>query len=164
MAERHTVTTLRRKRDEILHSIQLYERRIEQARADLVHIAGAIRLFQIGEGTKDLPCYVDVQKLFKRGESFVLCKQALTDGVKTTRELTQHLMKAKGLDTADKVMARTIGFRLVQMLRAQWRRKGVVMTGKRHGANLWRLPDGDAASSQKNQRTDLFSRPSQQDG
>ncbi len=41
MAEIRTVTTLRFKRDEIIHSIRLYERQLEQARADLaVHRCG----------------------------------------------------------------------------------------------------------------------------
>jgi hypothetical protein len=45
MAEIRTVTTLRYKRDEIVASIKLYERQLEQARADLAHVMAAIRIF-----------------------------------------------------------------------------------------------------------------------
>jgi hypothetical protein len=38
MAEIRTVTTLRRKRDEIAVSVRLYERQLEQAKADLAHV------------------------------------------------------------------------------------------------------------------------------
>jgi hypothetical protein len=41
MAEIRTVTTLRRKRDEISASIRLYEKKLEQARADLAHVTAA---------------------------------------------------------------------------------------------------------------------------
>src|SRR5471032_2891524 len=103
MAEIRTVTTLNHKRDEILHSIRLYERQLEQARADLAHVTAAIRIFEASGDHKDMPKYVDVHRQFKRGEPIILCKQALASGPMTTRELVQHLMKAKGLEPGDKV-------------------------------------------------------------
>jgi hypothetical protein len=36
-----TVTTLRRKRDEIVSAIKLYERQLDQAKADLGHVVAA---------------------------------------------------------------------------------------------------------------------------
>jgi hypothetical protein len=39
MAEIRTVTTLKRKRDEISASIRMYEKKIAQARADMAHVA-----------------------------------------------------------------------------------------------------------------------------
>ena len=58
MSEIRTVTTLRRKRDEIVSSIRLYERQLEQARADLVHIQAAIRLFEAsGDPKKHSPLH-----------------------------------------------------------------------------------------------------------
>jgi predicted aconitase len=48
MAEIRTVTTLRRKRDEISASIRLYEKKLEQARADLAHVTAAISLHLLG--------------------------------------------------------------------------------------------------------------------
>jgi len=43
MAEICTVTTLRRKRDEIVSSICHYELQLEQAKADLAHVVAATR-------------------------------------------------------------------------------------------------------------------------
>jgi hypothetical protein len=43
MAEIRTVTTLRRKRDEIAASVRLYERQLEQAKADLARVLAANR-------------------------------------------------------------------------------------------------------------------------
>jgi hypothetical protein len=69
MAEIRTVTTLRRKRDEIVSSIRIYERQLEQARADLAHIQAAIRLFEASGDPKDIPRYMDLHRLFKRRET-----------------------------------------------------------------------------------------------
>jgi hypothetical protein len=77
MAEIRTVTTLRSKRDEIVHSIRLYERQLEQARADLAHVTAAIRIFEASGNAKDMPRYVDTHRLFKRGETWALCQQAI---------------------------------------------------------------------------------------
>ena len=140
MAEIRTVTTLRAKRDEIVHSIRLYERQLEQARADLAHVTAAIRLFEASGNAKDMPRYVDTHRLFKRGESWALCQQALANGPKTTRELAAHCMKAKGLDTGDRVLSRSIAQTMVHMLRMRAQRGALVKDGKRHGVSVWRLP------------------------
>jgi hypothetical protein len=140
MAEIRTVTTLRTKRDEIVHSIRLYERQLEQARADLAHVTAAIRIFEASDNAKDMARYVDTHRLFKRGESWVLCQQALADGPRTTKELAQHAMKAKSLDTGDKVLARSVAMTMVHMLRMRAQRGTLVLDGKRHGVSGWRLP------------------------
>jgi len=85
MAEIRTVTTLRRKRDEISASIKLYERQIARARADLAHVAAAIRIFEASGNAGDMARYVDTHRLFKRGEPVALCKAALAKGPMTTR-------------------------------------------------------------------------------
>ncbi len=54
MGEIRTVTTLRRKRKEIADSIRLYERQLEQARADLAHVTAAIRIFEASGDAKHL--------------------------------------------------------------------------------------------------------------
>jgi hypothetical protein len=43
MSEIRTITTLRRRRDEISASIRMYEKRIAQARSDLAHVTAAPR-------------------------------------------------------------------------------------------------------------------------
>jgi hypothetical protein len=68
MAEIRTVTTLRYKRAEIEKSIAEYEKRIAQATADLSHINAAISIFEASGDPKGFPAYVDLHRLFKRGE------------------------------------------------------------------------------------------------
>ena len=47
---------------------------------------------------------MDVHRLFKRGETWAISRAALeARGALTTRELTQELMKAKGLEAGDRV-------------------------------------------------------------
>src|SRR5207237_10120408 len=142
MAGIRTVTTLRRKRDEIAASIRLYEQQLAQARADLAHVTAAIRIFEASGDPKGMARYVDTHRLFKRGEPIALCKVALTKGPMTTRELAQHVMAAKGLDIGDKVLTKGIGLQLIHALRMQNKRGRIILVGKRHGRSIWRLPDG----------------------
>ena len=95
MGEIRTVTTLRAKREEIIHSIRLYEKQIAQARADLMHITAAIRIFEASGDPKEMSRYVDTYRMFKRGEPIDLCKEVLASGPKPTRELALHVMAAK---------------------------------------------------------------------
>jgi hypothetical protein len=91
MAEIRTVTTLRRKRDEIAASVRLYERQLEQAKADLA--------------------------LFRRGETWAICREALAaKGAMTTKELVDELMKARKLPTGDRILNRALGMKLVNAL------------------------------------------------
>ena len=141
MAEIRTVTTLRYKRDEIVASIKLYERQLEQARADLAHVMAAIRIFEASGNPKDIPKYIDIHRLFRRGETWALCKAALaSNGSMTTKELALELMKAKILETGDKVLARALGMKLVNSQRKQELRRQLVCEGKRKGVSVWRWP------------------------
>jgi hypothetical protein len=67
MAEIRTVMTLRFKRDEIIHSIILYERQLEQASADLEHFTAAIQIFEASGNANDMPRYVDPVGLTRSG-------------------------------------------------------------------------------------------------
>jgi len=141
MAEIRTVTTLRSKRDEIVSSIRLYEKQLEQARSDLAHINAVIRVFEATGDPKDMPRYVDVHRLFKRTEKWELCKAALAkSGELSTKDLALHVLTAKGFDTNDGVLLNTITYQLVQSLRLQAKCGRVQMAGKRHGVCIWRLP------------------------
>src|ERR1700710_1592837 len=105
MAEIRTVTTLRSKRAEILASITLYEKRLAQARADLAHVTACISIFEASGDGEELSSYVDIHRVFARGEMMALCKEALASGPKTTKELALAVMAAKGLDVGAKVPA-----------------------------------------------------------
>jgi hypothetical protein len=70
MAEIRTVTTLRRKRDEVRKAVRKYERCLDQARADLTHLIAAIAIFEAKGGDDSLPAYADLHRLFRYGEAF----------------------------------------------------------------------------------------------
>lgn len=142
MAEIRTVTTLRRKRLEILRTIAAYEERLDQARADLAHVSAAITIFEgAGEATADRP-YIDLHRTFKHRELIDLCKAALAEnGPMDTRELAQAILKAKGLDVGDKVLAKAVAFKIIHSLRQQVRRGKLADAGKRRNVRVWALPE-----------------------
>ena len=55
----------------------LYERRLEQATADLAYALTAIRIFEASGDPKDAARYMDMHPLFKRGETCAICRVAL---------------------------------------------------------------------------------------
>ena len=131
MPEIRTVTTLRRKRDEISASIRLYERQLAQARADLAAVTSAIKIFEATGDPKDMSSYFDTHRLFRYGETWAICSRALADrgGPMTTRELTVAVMKAKGFDTGDRVLAKGISYSLIRALSQRRQRRQVNMIG-----------------------------------
>ncbi len=141
MADSRTAETLRRKRDEIARSIDDYEARLAQAKADLAHMDAAIAIFATSDAASPVKPYVDIHRLFKRGEMAAICREALRDGPRNTRELAQALMAAKGLDTGDKVLAKAVAYRLIHVLRIQARGGKIVGIGRHKAARIWRLPD-----------------------
>lgn len=141
MAEIRTVTTLKRKRDEIQDSIKLYERQLAQAKSDLAHVQAAIRIFEASGDPKGMPRYVDTYRLYKKGEMWTLCQQALAGGAElTTRELAIGVMGAKGLDAGDMVLVKGIGQQLIHILRMRQKTGRLLMNGKRVGVSVWQLP------------------------
>jgi hypothetical protein len=122
MAEIRTDTTLRWKRDEISASIRFYERQLPRARAYLADVNASIRIFEASGDTAGMARCVDTHRLFKRKEPIAMFKETLAAGPLTTRELAQHIMKAKGLDPADRVLAKGIAATLVHALRMQQQR------------------------------------------
>ena len=139
MAEIRTVTTLRAKRDEIVRSVERYERLLGQARADLAHIEAAIAIFEATGDPKGFTAYVEVRHLFKRGEQTKLFLAALAEGPKSTREIAVYIMKVKGLNTADKVLAKSIGSRIIHALLMLKRHNRIVAIGRDKAAMIWKL-------------------------
>src|SRR5665213_297454 len=142
MDEIRTVTTLRRKREEIRRTIIAYEEKLSQAKADLSHVSAAITIFEgADEGTAPRP-YVDVHRLFRHRELIDLAKAALAEkGPLDTREIAQAIMTAKGLDPGDKVLAKAIAFKILHSLRQQVRRGKLADAGKRRNVRVWGLPE-----------------------
>ena len=72
----------------------------------MAHVNACIKIFEASGDAETMPKYVDVYRLFKRGEPMITCKDALASGPKSTRELALAVMKSKGLDTGDRVLAK----------------------------------------------------------
>ena len=119
MSEPIAVLALRRKRDQIAATIAHYERLTREAEHDLAHVNAALRLFEVtGEASSDLPPYVDLNRLLKRGETTKICMDALaTEGRSIPASLRSVSSGRRSLTEADKVLAQSIALRVVQTLR-----------------------------------------------
>ena len=60
-------------------------------------------------------------------------------GSMTTKELTADLMRAKALQTGDRVLERALGQKLVNSLIKRELRRELVCEGKQKGVSVWRL-------------------------
>jgi hypothetical protein len=69
MAEPLAITILRKKRDRIRDTIARYEARLREAQADLAHVIAGLRLFEIDSNADDFPADVDLNRVFRRGET-----------------------------------------------------------------------------------------------
>jgi hypothetical protein len=146
MAESQTVTTLRAKRDAIASAIQGYERQLEQARADFAHVTAALTIFEAQDEPGTQRAYVTLYRYFKYGEIAALCRMALGEGSKPTIDLAKHVMAAKGLDTADRVLTQSIAYSVLRSMRGLLRR-GEVRRAKHRNRCQWSLTSGGGAAS-----------------
>jgi len=106
----------------------------------LAHVNASIKIFEASGDAESMPKYVDVYRLFKRGEAMITCKEALASGPKSTRDLALAVMESKGLDIGDKVLAKAVAAQLIHQLRMQASRGKIVRDGKKGTALVWRLP------------------------
>lgn len=138
MAEIRTVTTLRSKQAEIQRAIVGYEQRLAQARADLAHVTAAIAIFEASGDREAMGAYVDIHRIWKRGELMRLCKSFLeSEGPLSTRVLADKAMRASGLDPSDRVLGKTVAYKIVQAMRAQHLRGTIRRVEKRCGVCVW---------------------------
>jgi hypothetical protein len=145
MADPHSISILRTKRDKIMDTIAMYESRLLAAQHDLLHINSALRLFSItGAMPGEVTPYVDMKRVFRRGETTTFCFEALREkGAMDTRELTRLLMIHKGFDVNDKVLWRAVALRVIHTLRVHAKRKRLDNTGRRKNVTLWKLPNSN---------------------
>jgi hypothetical protein len=140
MADPHIVTTLRRKRDDIEIVIIAYRAKIEEAERDLSAVAATLRLFELNGEVEQFPAYLALGRYFKRGEIVGICKTALAaEGALDTRELAIRVIRAKGLDEGDKVLRKTVAFRVVQSLSIAAKRGKIFSANKSKGVRVWHL-------------------------
>ena len=146
MAEALYIVMLRNRRDRIRDAINGYEKALNQAQADLAHINATLRLFAATGDPEDFPAYIDLTRVFRRGETTALCLAALAkEGPLDTRELTLRVMKAKRLNTGYKVLAQALALRVVQTLRMRAKRRVIDGSERRKGVCVWKLPTPNGA-------------------
>lgn len=82
---------------------------------------------------------MDLHRLLRYGEVALICKTALKEeGELDTRQLAQRVMVAKGLDTQDKELAKSVSLRIVHALSKQEKRGKIADSGKRRGVRVWK--------------------------
>ncbi len=143
MAESLTVLTLRNKQAQIEDTIERYENKLAQARANLAHVSAALTIFEASGDPLDLARYTNLRRLFRYREMFNICREALErEGPLSTRQLAERVMRAKGLDVADAVLARSVAFRLIQNLTMHLRRGNLAEAGRERlrRERIWKLP------------------------
>ncbi|WP_127144921.1 hypothetical protein [Pelagibacterium montanilacus] len=134
------INTLRTKASELERHIGKLEKALARAKADLSHINASITLFNAPAAGEQFPLHFNLGRLFKGRELGALCREALSDGPKDTRELAAYVIAAKGLDADDRLLRNSIQLRIVNAMRmAEKRRTGVVRHGKRGAAVVWGL-------------------------
>jgi len=105
MGDTFIISGLKAKRAELSGLIADYEKRIGQARADLVHVDAVLRMF----APEVEPDAIKPKKAVQRNGWFSVgeCYRLALDTLRTaprpmpTREVTERLMLVKGLDPAD---------------------------------------------------------------
>lgn len=142
MAEPLSVSLLHKKREEIQTFIRGTEKRLAQARQDLMHVNATIRLFEVNGLPTQFPVYVNLARMFPRGEIPKLAKECLAascDGTADTRQIGDYIMQHKGWDATDKALVVTVrGYVVRSMYETGRRTRQFVCVGKRNGVNLWR--------------------------
>ena len=101
---------------------------------------GGAQAFELIDVEQFAACFA-MGRYCKRGEIVGMCKAALaSEGALNTRELALRVIRAKGLDEADKVLRKTVAYRVVQALTIAERRGKVRGCGKAKGVRIWASP------------------------
>ena len=138
----NTVNALRNKRAAIAGEIAMHNGEIARLRAELVHVDAVLRLFDPATDPDDVGAlrrWPRKTDWFARGEIAQRVYEALRTGEPTSpRELTRDAMKAKGIETPDRITKRDIAARFSNMLYTMTRRGQLVKIGHGPGAQ-WKL-------------------------
>lgn len=143
MPEIRTVTTLIAKRDAIERAIKGYEAALAQAHVDLAALNATIAHFTRESDDEPVRPYFDLHRLFRRGEMIKISLAAMAqEGPLSTSELAERICIAKGFDVGDKVLRKSIAYRLVHALRVAEKAGKLEGAGKRKGGvRVWALAE-----------------------
>src|SRR3954466_820113 len=144
---KHAISRLIAKRAEIAGMIVELEEELNQCRADLTHIDGALRLLSADIDPETIS---PRQRRYKRTHYFAynelsrLCMDMLrlAGGPLTAEEITLRIMTAKGLDARDARLRATARVQIGAALTRLSRRQIAAPSGKVVGA-MWRLLPSD---------------------
>jgi hypothetical protein len=139
MAESQTVVILRNKRDAIATSIKSYESELEKARADFAHVTATLAIFDAGDRPGSQRPYTHICRGFRYSELAARCRAALSDGPLSTPDVAKRVMAEKGMDAANRVLARSVGFSVLQSMRGMARRQMVEKRPRSRGRCVWAL-------------------------
>jgi hypothetical protein len=137
------ISRLIAKRAEIAGMIAELEEELNQCRADLTHIDGALRLLNADlDPTAILPRQRRYKRThyFARNELSRLCMDTLREAAEplTSEEVTLRIMTAKGLDARDARLRATARVQIGAVLKRFGQKRIAVPSGKGVGAT-WRL-------------------------
>ena len=128
MADSHVVTALIRKRAELAGQIEHAQTALRQLIIDLDNLDATIRLFKPDIDLEEIrPQPVPPRHAALKGEISRMVMDTLRQSHRplTTRDLAQHVMAERGLNTADKRLVKLVGKRVGACLRHQ-RAKGLL--------------------------------------
>lgn len=140
----HAVSRLISKRTELAGMIAHLEQQLDQCRADLTHIDGALRTDLDPETIPPRRVY-NRTRYFGRNELSRLCMDTLrqaADEPITAEEITIRIMTAKGLDARDARLRAAVRVQAGSVLKRLHRQKIAALSGKGVGAT-WRLLPND---------------------
>ena len=135
------VTQLLLKRAEIEVQIKSLEDRLGQARADLLHVAATVRLFDPTAIERPATVYHGATKAMRRSDLFALCKAALEASPEPlcTRQLARHVITAEGWDQDDARLRLVIAHKVGAAMKRMSFRGVVRKVGERQRATMWQL-------------------------
>jgi hypothetical protein len=143
MADTHVISALREKRAIVAGCVARLERQLDQRRADLTHIDGVLRLFELDrdpESIKPKRSYAKRTRYFARNELARLCMDALRDrhSLITMDVIAAQVIAAKGFEAADSTLRASVRDQLLTVLRAARKRGTVEQIGLGRGVR-WKL-------------------------
>ena len=140
----HVVSQLLLKMAEVEAQIESLNGRLAEAKTDLGHVVGAVRLFDPTAIVGPATAYHGVTKTLRRPDLFALCRAALDASPEPlcTRQLALHVVTSQGWDGDDRRLKLSMALKVGTMM-ARFERRGIVeKVGIRDGASLWRLGAG----------------------
>lgn len=142
MAEPHVITALIRKRAELAGQIEHLQGQLRQTVIALDNVEATLRVFDpaidLGEVA---PRKVPTAHHAFRGEISRIVLEALRETTRplSTLQLTERVMKERGLDTGNKVLIRTMNKRIGTCLR-HWKNRGALRSIRGAGqVHVWEL-------------------------